>query len=137
MGPRRADVAAALTIGVFVMTVFVRTLQPDFGGPEDTPKFQFLGHVLGTAHPPGYPLYVMLSHVFVQLPVGSIAYRANLFSAFMASIACALAYVVARQLGARSWYSASAAIGLATGASFWRSAVFAEVYSLAAALVIG
>ena len=60
---------------------------------------------------PGYPLYVMLSHVFVQLPVGSIAYRANHFSAFMAAIACAMAYVVARQLGARRWYSACAAIG--------------------------
>jgi hypothetical protein len=116
--------------------VFGLTLQPDFGGPEDTPKFQFLGHVLGTAHPPGYPLYVMLSHLFVQLPIGTIAYRANLFSAFMAAVACALAYVVARQIGARRWYSTCAAIGLATGASFWRSAVFAEVYSLAAAIVV-
>jgi len=88
-----------------------RTLQPDFGGPEDTSKFQFLGHVLGTARPTRFPLYVMLSHVFVQLPVGSIAYRANHFSAFMAAIACAMAYVVARQLGARRWYSACAAIG--------------------------
>src|SRR5829696_70155 len=136
MGHRRADVAAALTIGVVVMTVFVRTLQPDFGGPEDTPKFQFLGHVLGTAHPPGYPLYVILSHVFVQLPIGTIAYRANLFSAVMAAIACSLAYVLARQIGTRRWYAACAALGLATGASFWRSAVFAEVYSLAAAMVV-
>jgi hypothetical protein len=36
------------------LSLYVLTLQPDLGGPEDTPKFQFLGHVLGTAHPPGY-----------------------------------------------------------------------------------
>ena len=133
---RRLDAATALIAGVIALALFAATLQPDFGGPEDTPKFQFLGHVLGTAHPPGYPLYVMLSHLFVQLPIGTIAYRANLFSAFMAAAACASAYVVARQIGARRWYAACAAIGLATGASFWRSAVFAEVYSLAAAIVI-
>ena len=27
--------------------VLLATLQPDFGGPENTPKFQFLGYVLG------------------------------------------------------------------------------------------
>ena len=115
-----------------VLALYVATLQPAFGGPEDTPKFQFLGYVLGTAHPPGYPLYVMLSHLFVQLPFGTVAYRANLFSAVMAVLSCGLAYVLAQQLGARRWFAAAAAFGLASGASFWRSAVFAEVYSLAA-----
>lgn len=117
---------------IAVLVLYAATLQPSFGGPEDTPKFQFLGYVLGTAHPPGYPLYVMLSHLFVQLPFGTVAYRANLFSAVMAVLSCGLAYVLAQQLGARRWFAAAAAFGLASGASFWRSAVFAEVYSLAA-----
>lgn len=115
-------------------TLYLLTLQPDFGGPEDTPKFQFLGYVLGTAHPPGYPLYVMLSHLFVGLPLGTIAYRANLFSALMAAVACALAYGLARMLGSGRWPAVCAALGLATGASFWRSATIAEVYALAAVM---
>src|SRR5215208_5755621 len=127
----RSDVVIAALTGCCALALYLVTLLPDLGGPEDSPKFQFLGHVLGTAHPPGYPLYVILSHVFVQLPIGTIAYRANLFSAVMAAIACSLAYVLARQIGTRRWYAACAALGLATGASFWRSAVFAEVYSLA------
>src|SRR4249920_214631 len=131
---RARDSLWALAIGVAALALYLATLQPDFGGPEDTPKFQFLGYVLGTAHPPGYPLYVLLSHFFVKLPIRTIAYRANLFSAVMAAVACALAYVIGRQLDARRWPAACAALGLATGASFWRSAVFAEVYSLAAAL---
>ena len=104
--------------------MFIATLQPGFGGPEDTPKFQFLGYVLGTAHPPGYPLYVALSNLFVRLPIRTIAYRANLFSAVTAALACALVYVIARQLGSRRWPACGAALGLATGASFWLSAVY-------------
>ena len=130
----RRDLPVAIAVAGMTLALYVGTLQPDFGGPEDTPKFQFLGYVLGTAHPPGYPLYVLLSHLFVQLPIGSVAYRANLFSAVMASLSCGLAYWIARELGARWWASAGAALALAAGASFWRSAVYAEVYSLAAAL---
>lgn len=127
----------ASAVAAAALALYVATLQPDFGGPEDTPKFQFLGHVLGTAHPPGYPLYVMLSHLFVQLPIRTIAYRANLFSAVMATLAVVLVYVIGRSIGARARYSVTAALALAAGASYWRSAVFAEVYSLAAALAAG
>ena len=122
----------AAAAGLCPFALYLATLQPGFGGPEDTPKFQFLGYVLGTAHPPGYPLYVWLSHLFVALPFGTIAHRANLFSAVMAAFACALTFALARQLGAPRWAALSSAIALGAGASFWRSAVFAEVYSLAA-----
>ena len=128
------DVACALAVALLAGILYIATLQPDLGGPEDTPKFQFLGYVFGTAHPPGYPLYSMLSGVFVHLvPIGPIAYRANLFSAVMAALACASVFLIARLLGASRWTAGCAALGLASGASFWRSAVFAEVYSLAAA----
>src|SRR4051812_33826119 len=126
------DAICASITGIVALVLFVATLQPGFGGPEDTPKFQFLGYALGTAHPPGYPLYSMLSHLFVQLPIRTIAYRANLFSAVTAALACALVFVIARQLGAARWAACGAALGLATGASFWLSAVYAEVYGLAA-----
>jgi len=127
-------VLCAVAVGVIALGLYVATLLPDLGGPEDTPKFQFLGYVLGTAHAPGYPLYVMLSHLFVKLPLGTIAYRANLFSAVMAALACVLAYVISRQLGVRRWPALCATAGLASGYSFWTSAVFAEVYSLAAVM---
>ena len=127
-----ADVPRALAVAGAALLLYLATLQPGFGGPEDTPKFQFLGHVLGTAHPPGYPLYVLLSHVFVKIPVGTIAYRANLFSAVLAACGSALVYVIGRRMGAGWIPAAGAALGMAAGASYWRSAVFAEVYSLAA-----
>jgi len=128
------DAIGALLVVCAALGLYLATVQPDFGGPEDTPKFQFLGYVLGTAHPPGYPLYVLLSHLFVKLPIGTIAYRANLFSAVMAALACGLSYLIARQIGSTRWPAVGAALGLATGVSFWRNAVFAEVYSLAAVM---
>src|SRR4029450_10471086 len=51
----------------------------------------------------------------------------------MAALACATVFLIARLLGASRWTAGCAALGLASGASFWRSALFAEVYSLAAA----
>jgi hypothetical protein len=128
------DVLFALAVGLAAFALYLVTLQPDFGGPEDAPKFQFVGYVLGTAHPPGYPLYVLLSHFFVMLPIRTIAYRANLFSAVMAALACGIAYAIARQIGSTCWSAGCAALALATGASFWRNALFAEVYSLAAVM---
>jgi hypothetical protein len=126
------DAVWAAAVAVAAGALYVLTLQPDFGGPEDTPKFQFLGHILGTAHAPGYPTYVLLTHLFDRLPLGTVAYRANLFSAVMAALSCAATFMLARQIGGSRWASACAALGMAAGFSFWRSAVFAEVYSLAA-----
>ena len=99
-------------------------------------SFSFSDTCWGRLTSPGYPLYSWLSHLFVTtLRIGTVAYRANLFSAVMAALACGVAFVLARQIGARRWAAMGAAVALASGASFWRSAVFAEVYSLAAVVV--
>src|SRR5690606_8277974 len=93
------------------------------------------GRVLGVAHNPGYPLYVLLTHPFSYLPIGSLAYRINLFSALCAAIAVALVFLIARRLGCRRTVSAAAALGLAFGQVFWSQAIIAEVYALDAAFV--
>jgi hypothetical protein len=134
-GPGRRDRAWAAGIGLLTLALFVLTLRQGVGGPEDSPKFQFVGRVLGTAHSPGYPLYVILTYLFGWLPIGTLAYRVNLFSAVTAAIACAGAFVIARQLGASRAAAAITTLGVATGAGFWHNAIVAEVYSLAAALV--
>ena len=131
----RRDRTWAVGIGLLTLALFVVTLRPGVGGPEDSPKFQFVGRVLGTAHSPGYPLYVVLTYLFGWLPGATLAYRINLFSALLAAIASTGAFVIGRQLGASRWASAIMTLGLATGMGFWRNAIVAEVYSLAAALV--
>src|SRR5438477_3833632 len=50
---------------------------------------------LGIAHPPGYPLYVIIGKFFVKaLPFANPAYRVNLLSAASAAASAALLYQV-------------------------------------------
>jgi hypothetical protein len=126
----------AVSVGLIALGVYLRTLLPDVGGPEDSAKFQYVGAALGTAHPPGYPLHTLLSYLFSYLPVGTVAYRANLLSAVMGSIAVAYAALLGRVMGSGRLMSAMGALVLAFGAAFWNYAVLAEVYTLGAALLL-
>ncbi len=132
----KRDAIGAAAVGAIAFVLYVLTLRPDVGGPEDSPKFQFVGHVLGTAHAPGYPLYTMLTSLFGTIPIGNLAYRINLFSAVMGALACSGAFVLARRLGASHAAAVAATLALATGAAFWHNAIVAEVYTLAAALAV-
>ena len=46
----------------------------------DTPELITAAVTLGVAHPPGYPLFTMLGHLFTLLPFGSIPFRVNLLA---------------------------------------------------------
>ena len=133
----RSTGTLVIAVALVALGVYLRTLLPDAGGPEDTPKFQYLGAALGTAHPPGYPLHTMLSHLFSYLPIGTIAYRANLLSAVAAAVTVAFAFLLARALGRSRLASCCGALTMAFGAAFWTYSVLAEVYTLGAALLLG
>ena len=131
----RADWLFAIGVMALSFGTYVATLYPGLGGGGDAAKFRFLGHVLGTAHPPGYPLYVVLSWLFSILPIGTLAYRINLMSAACAALAAGATYGSARALGARRMAGLAAGLGLGFGRAFWSKAVVAEVYALAAVLI--
>src|SRR5215831_1967577 len=52
---------------------------------------------LGVAHPPGFPLYVLLAHLATLIPIGSIAFRVNLASAIFAALGAAMITAAAYQ----------------------------------------
>jgi hypothetical protein len=130
----KRDVAWATAITVATLAFFIVTLRPDVGGTEDSPKFQFVGRVLGTSHSPGYPFYAMATWAFSYLPVGTLAYRINLFSAVCGSLSCLCIFLTARRLGVTRLLSATAALAAATSFPVWSNSITAEVYTLAAAL---
>lgn len=132
----RADVAWAALVACGALAVYLRTLAPGLIPILDSPGFQFVGRVLGTLHNPGYPAYTLITWLWSFLPVGSLAYRINLFSAVCASAAVAGAFVLMRLLGVQRWIAVAAALGMAFGSIFWSQAVIAEVYALNAALVV-
>ena len=52
----------------------------------------------GVAHPPGFPLWVMLAHLASLLPFGNVAVRINFSSALFAALACAMLTLVVAEL---------------------------------------
>jgi hypothetical protein len=133
----RRDVAAAHVAGAIAAVAYGRTLAPGLTADADSPLFQFIGRVLGVAHNPGYPLYALLTWPVAQIPIGSLAWRINLFSAMTGAVAVALTTLAARSLGCGRIVAAAAALGFGLGATFWAQAVVAEVYTLNAALAGG
>ena len=76
----------ALFVVLATFWVYVKTLAPTVSF-FDSGELISAAYTLGVAHPPGYPLYVLLGWLFSKLPIGNIAYRINRMSAFFASIA--------------------------------------------------
>jgi len=100
------------------------------GGTGDTVKFQFIGKILGIPHAPGYPLYILLNWLFVHLPWRSVAFRANLMSAFFSILTVFVLYYLGLLIVKRKWISMSTSLLFAFSLSFWSHSVVAEVYTL-------
>ncbi len=64
-------------------------------------------HEPGVVHPPGYPLYTLLGYVASHVPIGEIAWRVNLFSAFWGAMAVGTAYVFLVTLSSYTGWLAS------------------------------
>ncbi len=132
---RRNDVFVGGIVALLAFGVYLRTLFPGLGGGGDSAKFQYVGSVLGTPHPPGYPLYVLVSFCFAHFPAHSLAWRINMMSAFFAAAAVFLCVVVLIRLGVSRRAAAAVGLALAFDHALWGYAVRAEVYSLTGALV--
>ena len=97
---------------------------------EDDGLFLMAGAHLGVAHPPGYPFYTLIVHLFTLLPFGSVAFLGHLSSAALAALACGWVYLCSRMLGASSIPALSATWLFAASEHFWSQAIITEVYTL-------
>ena len=120
--------AAAVT-GLVAFGIYWLTLLPgvSFG---DWAEMQSIPYSLGIAHPTGYPLYVLLGKLWSFLPIGSVAYRANLLSAVYAASAVGCAVLLMGRLHVRATVGASAALLLAANPTTWEAATTARVDAL-------
>lgn len=128
----RTDVFICSAIFISTIIVYILTLAPTvhFG---DSGELTAAAYNLGIAHPPGYPLYLLLGKLFMLLiPFGDAAMRMNLLSAFFASSVAVLIYLINRVLSRGFVVSASVSMIAVFSFTFWSQAVVAEVYTLAA-----
>jgi len=132
---RYADWLVALPAALLSISVYLMTIYPGLFGLGDAAKFAFVGKILGTPHAPGYPLYVMVSHLFSYIPLGTLAYRMNVLSALLAAVAVAIVYFAGRVLGLERPVALATSLALGFGHAFWSKALYAKGYTLNAALV--
>ena len=64
----------------------------------DSGEFLTATASLGSAHSPGYPLFLMYAKPFSWIPLGNIAFRINMATAFSASLACLGVYFLTTSL---------------------------------------
>lgn len=102
---------------------------------EDSGEFITAAYNLGIPHPPGYPLWCILAHLFTWIPVGNIAERVHLFSAVSAAGTCLVTYLICHRLTGDRWASLIGAWALGVSRYFWSQAVIAEVYTLNALMI--
>jgi len=129
--PSLADVTIfALALAIYGATTAPGLLAADAG------EFQLVATRLGVAHPPGYPLYTLVGHLFIRLiPWGTPACRLNLLSAVLAATTLVLlsraTRLWARRLGSSSRVALvaglAAALTLGTATTFWAQATIANI----------
>jgi len=130
--------AAPALVGVVAFGLARSTLLPG-QGLWDTGEFQVVGPVLGTAHPTGYPSYLLLGWLASLLlaPFGEPALRMNLLSAITLGVAAGLTVVLIRGLTGRMPLAIAAGLLLALTPIPWRVGSFADPHMLHLALVAG
>ena len=103
----------------------------------DTGELQAVGPLLGTAHPTGFPTYVLLGWLasVVLQPFGEPAFRMNLLSTLCVAVAAGITVDLVRGLTGRVVLGVAAGIGLALTPIAWSIATHAEAHALHLALV--
>ena len=129
------DARLVALVAAVVLAVYAPTVARDltWSGAGDGGELIAAAMTLGVPHPPGYPTYVLLGRLFALLPLGSVAFRFNLFSAVcVAAAAGLLVLAMRRRWGARLRPAAAvaAALTFAFLPLVWSQAVVAEVYGL-------
>jgi transmembrane protein TMEM260 (protein O-mannosyltransferase) len=102
----------------------------------DTAELQVVAPVLGTAHPTGFPTYVLLGWVANVLltPFGDPAFRMNLFAGLSVAVAAAVTVDLVRVLTRSALLGVMAGLGLALTGIVWKVGTQAEAHALHLAL---
>ncbi|MEK6719138.1 MAG: DUF2723 domain-containing protein [Chloroflexota bacterium] len=137
-GDGRRAAVLPVVVGLVAMAAYVRTAMPDVGF-WDTAEFQTILPIMGTAHPTGFPTYVIVGWVanLLLTPFGEPAYRMNLLSGIFVAGAAALAVVLARRLTESTSVAIAAGLGLAMTPTAWAIGTHADPHALHLALVAG
>lgn len=103
----------------------------------DTGEYQAVGPLLGTAHPTGFPTFVLLGWIasVILQPFGEPALRMNLLAAICLGVAAAATVILARTLTRSTALGVMAGLAMALAPTAWAIGTHAETHALHLALI--
>jgi len=137
---RLLDAAGRVLPGLTLFAVVVANaragLMPGVGF-WDTGEFQTVLPILGTAHSPGYPTYVVLGFLgnILLTPLGEPAYRVTVLSLLFTAVAAVATMALVRRLTGWLPIAMAAGLGLALTPLVWLNATRADPHPLHLAFV--
>ncbi len=138
----RTNRIIAWALGALSIIVYLRTTAPTVAF-WDNGEFIAVGDILGVGHPPGSPVYTLISRLFALLPFPNVAQAVNFTSILAGSLAIVFIYLAIAKM-AKRWegqvtsfsegfptYVAgiTACVVTAFSFSFWENSLEAEVYA--------
>ncbi len=131
-----SDTRVAAVLFAVAALVLLFNVAPDVGW-FDSGEITASLWSIGVAHPTGFPLYHPPGKSFTLLPLGHVAWRANLLSAVLAALTVAFLFLATLRAGpprasdpcgAARLAAALGALGVLLPYSFWLHSVTVEVY---------
>ncbi len=122
---------APLVVGVVAFAAAWSAMLPGLGY-WDTGELQAVAPLMGTAHPTGYPTYVLLGWLanLVLTPLGEPAFRMNVFAGLSVAVAAAVTVDLARTLTRSTPLGVLAGLGFALTPAVWEIGTRAEAHAL-------
>jgi hypothetical protein len=115
---RKIHIISSIIAFTIPLILYILTLQPKLISGElswyalNIPKMEIL-------QPPGYPIYSLLAKVFTLIPIGDIAYKINLFSAFFGAFTILILFFTVYLLLKDDIISLASSLTLAFIYPFW------------------
>lgn len=120
---------------VIPTVVYIWFLTPNIN-TGDAGELVTSAYFLGIAHPPGYPLYLIILKLFFFLPLGNIAFRAALVSALFGALTIFLISKIVRHFTKESLVPYVSAVSVMISYPFFNQAIIAKFYTLNSFLTV-
>ena len=129
VGSRKVPLAWSFIPLIATIFLYIFTLSPTVGF-IDSGELTTVCHTLGVAHPTGYPLYTVIGRLFSLLPLNSVAWRINLYSATFGSLAVFILFWLLYLHTGATIPSLVGSLLFGFSSTHWSVASSGEVYAL-------
>src|SRR5580658_6766180 len=124
---RALDASRRLAVGATLsfFALYVTRLCPALSLQGDSAELVTAAALWGVPHPPGYPLYTAIGHLFAAVPFGALPWRVHVTSAVFHAGAVAATMAAVFALTKSRAAAIAAGIGLGLSRSFLLGSLYA------------